>query len=126
MKKIMLIILALIVLSVGVFANADLKMEDLIIPEAYSELVKAYKSIASVAISYQRLYRETEQAIAEAEADNQTLLKVIENLQSLLKVQQDIIDELLRKNRFSIFAGVDYVPLHPDYSGLTLGLNWEF
>lgn len=70
MRKIILVFSALIILSLGVFATTDLKIEDLIIPDTYDELVEAYKNVADIAIGYQRLYNETEQALAESEADN--------------------------------------------------------
>lgn len=126
MKKIILIFLALVILSVGVFATTDLKIEDLIIPDTYNELVEAYKDIADIAVGYQRLYSEAEQALTESEADNQALMEVIKNLQGLIKTQQDIIDKLLNKNRINILTGVTYIPMHPSYSGIILGLTWEF
>lgn len=126
MKKIILIFLALMILSMGIFATTELKIEDLIIPETYEDLILAYKSIANIAINYQRLYNEAEQALVESEADNQALMEIIKNLQDLIKVQQDIIDDLLQKNRFSIFTGLNYVPLHPDYSGILAGIEFEW
>ena len=126
MKKIMLIFLTLIMLSIGVFATTELKIEDLIIPSTYNELVEAYKNVANIAINYQQLYNETEQELVEAEKDNETLMQIIENLQGLMKVQQDIIDDLLNKNRFSIFTGLNFVPLHLDYSGILAGIEFEW
>lgn len=126
MKKIILIFLALVILSVGVFATTDLKIEDLIIPDTYNELVEAYKDIADIAVGYQRLYSEAEQALTESEADNQALMKVIKNLQGLIKTQQDIIDKLLNKNRINILVGANYVPLKPDHSGVIMGITWTF
>lgn len=126
MRKIILVFSALIILSLGVFATTDLKIEDLIIPDTYDELVEAYKNVADIAIGYQRLYNETEQALAESEADNQALMEVIKNLQDLIETQQDIINKLLDKDRINILTGVTYIPMHPDYSGIILGFTWEF
>ena len=92
---------------------------DLIIPDNYSDLVEAYRDMADIAVNYQRLYNE-------AEADNQALLEVIKNLQDLMKVQQEIIDDLLQKDRFSLFGGFNYVPLNPTYSGIMAGVTFEF
>ena len=126
MKKVILIFLALIVLSIGVFATTDLKIEELFIPSTYNELVEAYKSIANIAINYQRLYNEAEDALAESEVDNQSLLEIIKNLQLLIDTQQDIINKLLNKNRFSISTGISYTPLNPSYSSVILGVMWEW
>jgi len=115
-----------LIVSFNVVGIASSNIEDLIIPETYSELVEAYKDMAEIAIGYQRLYNEAEQELAKSEADNQTLLEVIKNLQSLMKIQQDIIDDLLNKSRFSLLAGVNYVPLHPSYSGILAGITFEF
>ena len=93
--------------------------EDLIIPDNYSDLVEAYRDMADIAVNYQRLYNE-------AEADNQALIEVIKNLQDLMKVQQDIIDDLLQRDRFSLFGGISYVPLNPTYSGIMAGVTFEF
>lgn len=126
MKKLISIFLVLIILSVGVSATTELKIKDLIIPSTYSELLEAYKSIAEIAINYQRLYNETEQALVEAEKDNDNLVEIIKNLQSLIETQQGIINKLLEKNRFSVFAGVNYVPLEPTYSGILAGIEFEW
>jgi len=115
--NILIILFIVFTFSVGVVATDTI--ENLKTPETYEELLEAYRDMAEIAIGYQKLYQE-------AEADNQSLLKVIENLQGLMKIQQEIIDDLLNKKRFSIFAGLDLVPLHLDYSGISLGLNWEF
>ena len=104
-------------LSIGVIATDTI--ENLKIPTTYEELLVEYKDMADIAIGYQRLYNE-------AEADNQALMEVVKNLQSLLKIQQDIINELLKKNRFGLFTGLNLVPLHPDYSGITAGVTFEF
>ena len=94
-------------------------IENLKIPETYEELLAEYRDMADIAIGYQKLYNESE-------ADNQALIEVVKNLQSLLKTQQDIIDELLRKNRFGFFGGITYVPLNPTYSGILAGVTFEF
>ena len=114
-KHFHIFIIVCLVISFSVVGIAN----DLIIPNNYEDLLIAYRDIASIAINYQRLYNE-------AEADNQALMEVIKNLQDLMKVQQDIIDDLLQKNRFSLFGGLGYVPLHPDYSSIILGVNFEF
>ena len=44
----------------------------------------------------------------------------------LMEVQQDIIDDLLQKDRFSLFGGFNYVPLNPTYSGIMAGITFEF
>ncbi|TET08472.1 MAG: hypothetical protein E3J83_03235 [Candidatus Atribacteria bacterium] len=118
-KHFNIFIVLCIVFSVGVIGVTSPTVENLKIPDNYSDLLVAYKDMADIAIGYQKLYNEAEQ-------DNQALLEVIENLQSLMKVQQDIINELLKKNRFGLFAGVNYVPLNPSYSGLIAGLTFEF
>lgn len=111
------IILIVFCFSFGAIATDTI--ENLKIPETYEELLIEYKDMADIAIGYQKLYNESE-------ADNQALLEVVKNLQSLLKVQQDIIDELLRKNRFGFFGGLNYVPLNPTYSGIMAGITFEF
>lgn len=103
----------------GSMILAEPEIENLIIPDNYQDLLVAYKDIAEIAIGYQKLY-------LEAEADNQSLLEIIKNLQSLIEIQQDIIDDLLNKNRFSVFAGLNLVPLHLDYSGILAGIEFEF
>jgi len=115
--NIFLIILIVFCFSFGSVATNTI--ENLKIPQSYEELVVEYKDMADIAIGYQKLY-------VEAEADNQTLMETIKNLQSLLKAQQDIIDELLKKNRFGLFTGLNVVPFHPDYSGVMAGITFEF
>ena len=115
--NIMLIIFIVFCFSIGAVATNTI--ENLKIPDTYEELVAEYKDMADIAIGYQRLY-------TEAEADNQALMETVKNLQSLLKIQQDIIDELLKKNNFGLFAGVNVVPFHPDYSGIMAGVTFEF
>ena len=115
--NIFLIICIIFCLSMGAVATNTI--ENLKIPSTYDELVVEYKDMADIAIGYQKLYNE-------AEADNQVLMETIKNLQSLLKAQQDIINELLKKNRFGLFAGLDIVPFHPDYSGIIAGVTFDF
>ena len=115
--NILLILFIVFTFSVGVVATDTI--ENLKTPETYEELLEAYQDMAEIAMGYQKLY-------TESEADNQALLEVVKNLQSLMKVQQDIIDELLQKNRFSLFGGVNYVPLNPTYSGIMAGVTFEF
>ena len=114
-KHFNIFIIVCLVISFSVVGIAN----DLIIPDNYDDLLIAYRDIASIAINYQRLYKE-------AEADNDILIESIKNLQSLLKVQQDIIDDLLQKNRFGFFGGINYVPLNPTYSGIMAGVTFEF
>ena len=118
-KHFNIFIIIFIVFSLSIGAVATNTIENLKIPETYNELVIAYKDMAEIAVGYQKLYNE-------AEADNRTLIEVVKNLQNLMKVQQDIIDDLLQKNRFSLFGGVEYIPLHPDYSGIMVGVTFEF
>ena len=115
--NIFLIIFIMFCFSIGAVATNTI--ENLKIPDTYEELVVEYKDMADIAIGYQRLYQE-------AEADNQALMETVKNLQSLLKIQQDIIDELLKRNRFGLFTGVNVVPFHPDYSGIMAGVTFEF
>ena len=115
---IIIIIFAGIIFS-GSYISAEPEIENLIIPDTYNELLEAYKDVASIAIGYQKLYNE-------AEADCQSLMEIIKNLQGLIDTQQDIIDKLLNKNRFSIFTGLNYVPLHPAYSGILAGVEFEW
>jgi len=118
-KHFNIFIIMCLIISFSVVGTASSNIKDLIIPDNYSELVEAYKDMAEIAIGYQELYNE-------AEADNQALMEVIKNLQSLMKVQQDIIDDLLQKNRFGFFGGINYVPLNPTYSGILAGITFEF
>jgi len=115
--NIFLIILIVFCFSFG--SSAIDTIENLKIPTTYEELLIEYEDMASIAVGYQKLYNE-------AEADNQALMEVVKNLQSLIKVQQDIIDDLLQKNRFSLFGGLNYVPLNPTYSGIVAGAIFEF
>lgn len=103
----------------GSIILAEPEIENLIIPDNYQDLLIAYKDIAEIAIGYQKLYQE-------AETDNEALMEVIKNLQLLIDTQQDIINKLLEKNRFSIFTGLNYVPLHPGYSGILAGVEFEW
>ena len=112
-------IVVCLMFSFSVVGTASSNIEDLIIPETYEDLVEAYRDMADIAINYQRLYNE-------AEADNEALMEIIKNLQNLMEVQQDIIDDLLQKNRFGFFGGINYVPLNPDYSGIMAGVTFEF
>ena len=114
-KHFHIFIIICLVISFSVVGIAN----DLIIPETYDDLVIAYRDMADIAVNYQRLYNE-------AEADNQALMEVIKNLQDLMKVQQDIIDDLLQKKRFGLFGGINYVPLNPNYSGIMAGVTFEF
>lgn len=107
-----------IVLSSSIIL-AEPEIENLIIPDNYADLLIAYKDIAEIAIGYQKLYNE-------AETDNEALMEIIKNLQLLIDTQQDIINKLLNKNRFSIFTGLNYVPLHPDHSGILAGIEFEW
>lgn len=116
------IIIAVVFVGIAFSSNmilAEPEIENLIIPDNYQDLLVAYKDIAEIAIGYQKLYNESE-------ADNQSLLEIIKNLQSLIEIQQDIIDDLLNKNRFSVFAGLNLVPLHLDYSGILAGIEFEW
>jgi len=115
--NVFLIILIVFCFSIGAVATNTI--ENLKIPATYEELIEEYKDMADIAIGYQRLYNE-------AEADNQALMETVKNLQSLLKIQQDIIDELLKKNKFGLFTGVNVVPFHPSYSGIMAGITFEF
>jgi len=115
--NIFIIVCIVFCLSIGAIATDTI--ENLKIPDTYNELVVAYQDMASIAVGYQKLYNE-------AESDNQALMEVVKNLQSLLKAQQDIIDELLKKNRFGLFGGLNVVPFHPDYSGIMAGVTFEF
>jgi len=115
--NVFLIILIVFCFSFGAVATNTI--ENLKIPSTYDELLVEYKDMADIAIGYQKLYNE-------AESDNQALMEVVKNLQSLLKTQQDIIDELLKKNRFGLFGGLNVVPFHPDYSGIMAGVTFEF
>ena len=93
-------------------------IEDLKIADNYDELVEDYKEMALIALQYQRLYRE-------AEKDNEILLQSNERLQKLLDAYKEIVDRAL-KNDISLSAGVNFVPLHPDYSGVTLEIGYTF
>lgn len=115
---IIIVIFAGMVFS-GNIILAGPETENLIIPDNYADLLIAYKDMAEIAIGYKELYQE-------AEADNQALMEVVQNLQLLIKTQQDIIDKLLDKNRFSIFTGLNYVPLKPAYSGILAGVTFEW
>jgi len=118
LKKHFLIIISIVLFfSIGVVATDTL--ENLKIPETYDELVIAYKDMAEIAIGYQKLYNE-------AEADNNALIEVTKNLQELMVVQQEIIDDLLQKNRFGFFGGLNFVPLNPTFSGVMAGVTFEF
>jgi len=118
-NKFNIFFIILIVFCFSIGAVATNTIENLKIPATYDELLIEYKDMADIAIGYQKLY-------TEAEADNQALMEVVKNLQSLMKVQQDIIDDLLQKNRFGLFTGLNLVPLHPDYSGIMVGVTFEF
>ena len=121
-KHFNIIIIAVIFVGIAFSSSmilAEPEIENLIIPDNYQDLLVAYKDIAEIAIGYQKLYQE-------AEADNQALLEVIKNLQSLILTQQEIINKLLNKNRFNIFTGVNYVPLKPTYSGILAGVSFEW
>ena len=107
------------ILFSGSYILAEPEIENLIIPDNYADLLIAYKDIAEIAIGYQNLYQESE-------SDNQALMEVVSNLQSLIKIQQDIINDLLQKNRFSLFGGINFVPLNPDYSGIMAGIEFEW
>jgi len=103
----------------GSYISAEPEIENLIIPDNYADLLVAYEDIAGIAIGFQKLYNESE-------SDNEALMEVIKNLQSLIDTQQDIINKLLEKNRFSIFTGLNFVPLKPDYSGILAGIEFEW
>lgn len=114
----------IIAIFVGIILSSNIilaepEIENLIIPDNYSDLLIAYKDIASIAIGYQELYNE-------AEEDCQALIESIKNLQSLIDTQQDIINKLLNKNRFNIFTGLNFVPLKPAYSGILAGIEFEW
>ncbi len=118
-KHFNILIVFCIVFSLGIVGVTSPTIDKLIVPDTYSELVIAYEDMAEIAIAYQELYNK-------AEADNQTLLEVTKNLQALIKTQQEIIDKLLKRNSLGIFAGVNYVPLNPSYSGIIGGVTFEF
>lgn len=93
-------------------------LDKLIIPDDYDTFVEMYKEIVIIALEYQKLYRE-------AEADNEILLKSIENLQKLIEAQQEIIDRYLR-NDLKLSAGLNIVPMNLQNSGIILSLEYEF
>lgn len=110
------IFLIFAVLSVAALAGEP--PPDLYISDNYEELVEMYKEAVLLAIEYQQLY-------LEAEADNEILLKSIENLQKLIEAQQEIIDRYLR-NDLKLSAGLNIVPMNLQNSGIILSLEYEF
>lgn len=114
-----------IILLTGMFSGAVMAQEpsidNLKIPDDYDALVDRYKEMALIALEYQKLYRETE-------SDNEKLLETIENLQKLIKAQEEIIDQLLKQSGadFGVITGINFVPADPLRSGLVLGVNWKF
>ena len=120
-KHFHMFIIVCLIISVGVIGtvSSSATIENLIIPDTYEELLTAYRDVASIAMGYQKLYNE-------AEADNDILMESIKNLQGLIKTQQEIINDLLNRNRFSVFTGINFVPLNPSYSGIMGGIVFEF
>lgn len=116
MNRFFCIFLVFTILSVAALAGKP--PPDLYIPDSYEELVEMYKEAVMIAIEYQQLY-------LEAEADNEILLKSIENLQKLIEAQQEIIDRYLR-NDLKLSAGLNIVPMNLQNSGIILSLEYEF
>ena len=114
-----ILILSLSILTIPVLAETP-DINNLKIPDSYDKLVPKYRDMALIAIEYQQLYRE-------AEADNKELIKSNENMQQLIKTQQEIIDKLLKKDgSIGVFTGINYTPVKPLNSGVIIGVNKQF
>lgn len=119
---IFLIFIIFIIFVLPVFANDGEPPPDinkLEIPGDYAELVRRYKEMALIAIEYQQLY-------LEAERDNEFLIQSNENLQKLIKAQQEIIDSLLKGKGPGIIAGVNLTPGNFENTGIIVGIEYNF
>lgn len=99
--------------------------EDLKIPDTYEELLQSYYAMFDYAMHYREIAYKYEKLYQQEKADSEKLLNEIENLKMLLDMQKDMIDQLM-SNNIGLSVGINYVPLHPDYSGVIVQVEYEF
>ena len=99
--------------------------EDLKIPDTYEELLQSYYAMFDYAMHYREIAYKYEKVYQQEKADSEKLLNEIENLKMLLDMQKDMIDQLM-SNNIGLSVGINYVPLHPDYSGVIVQVEYEF
>src|SRR5690554_3521865 len=124
-----IMLIFLLILSPFVMANDDesppMSKEDLKIPDTYEELLQSYYAMFDYAMHYRKIAYQYEKVYQQEKADSEKLLNEIENLKMLLDMQKDMIDQLM-SNNIGLSVGINYVPLHPDYSGVIVQVEYEF
>ena len=101
--------------------------EDLKIPDTYEELLQSYYVMFDYAMHYREMAYQYEKLYQQEKADSDKLVNEIENLKMLLDMQKNMIDQLMRlSNNIGLSVGINYVPLHPDYSGVIVQVEYGF
>lgn len=103
----------------------SMSKEDLKIPDTYEELLQSYYAMFDYAMHYREIAYKYEKVYQQEKADSEKLLNEIENLKMLLDMQKNMIDQLM-SNNIGLSVGINYVPLHPDYSGVIVQVEYEF
>ena len=104
---------------------SPMSKEDLKIPDTYEELLQSYYDMFDYAMHYREMAYKYEKVYLQEKADSEKLLNEIENLKMLLDMQKNIIDQLMKHN-IGLSVGINYVPVHPDYSGVIVQVEYEF
>ena len=124
-----MMLIFLLILSPFVMASdgepPPMSKEDLKIPDTYEELLQSYYAMFDYAMHYREIAYKYEKLYQQEKADSEKLLNEIENLKMLLDMQKDMIDQLM-SNNIGLSVGINYVPLHPDYSGVIVQVEYEF
>lgn len=124
-----IMLIFLLILSPFVMASdgepPPMSKEDLKIPDTYEELLQSYYAMFDYAMHYREIAYKYEKVYQQEKADSEKLLNEIENLKMLLDMQKDMIDQLM-SNNIGLSVGINYVPLHPDYSGVIVQVEYEF
>jgi hypothetical protein len=124
-----MMLIFLLILSPFVMASdgepPPMSKEDLKIPDTYEELLNSYYDMFDYAMHYREIAYQYEKLYQQEKADSEKLLNEIENLKMLLDMQKNMIDQLM-SNNMGLSVGINYVPLHPDYSGVIVQVEYEF
>lgn len=136
-------IVIILLLPIAVNVNAQ-KLDP---SKEYDQLLKDYHDMYDIAQRYKKLYEEAERDVTEykklynqaeadveeyralyknAEENNQTLIDSNNRLQDLIDTQKQMIDDILNKKKIGIITGVNVVPANIDYSGIILGVDFQF
>ncbi len=125
LNKLPVILFLILICSASGLAE-NLCTAENIIPDDYESLLEYYREMSEIAVEYKSLYEEAEKSLSEAQVDIQAMMESNDRLQELIKTQQTIIDQLLKRKDISLETGLNFVPLDPLRSGIIIGIEWSF